>query len=60
VQSSGLSVIEKASFTKIVIPPITGVKIGEGKLPSTFAAGGGAGHASACAVKLYASPSSDK
>jgi hypothetical protein len=60
VQSLGLSVTEKASFTKIVIPPVAGVKIGGGKLPSTSATRGGAGHASARAVDLYASSASDK
>jgi hypothetical protein len=60
VQSLGLSVTEKASFMKIVIRPVVGVKIGGGKLPSTSATGGGVSHASACVVDLYASSASDK
>jgi hypothetical protein len=40
--------------------PVAGVKIGEGKVPSTSAAGDGEGHALALAVDLFASSASDE
>jgi hypothetical protein len=53
-QSMGLSVTEKASSTKIVLRLVVGIKICEGKVPST------SGHASTRVVDLYASSASDE
>jgi hypothetical protein len=56
----GLSIKEKASTAKVVIQPITGVKIVGGKLSSTFIAGDDAVCGSACTIDLYASSTSDE
>jgi hypothetical protein len=59
-KSSGLSIMEKASSTKVVIQPITSVKINRGKTSSTSAGGGGAGQALTRALDLYASFATDE
>jgi hypothetical protein len=45
---------------KNVPRPVVRMKIGGGKVPLTFASGDGAGHASVCAVDLFASSGSDE
>jgi hypothetical protein len=59
-QSLGLSINEKTSAAKVVIRPIADIKINRGNLSSVSSTGDSVVCASARAIDLYASSTSDE
>jgi hypothetical protein len=55
-QSSGLSIMEKASSLTAMNWPVAGVKVGGGGASSTSIGGSGAGYASTRVLDLYVPP----